>query len=61
MTSESKRCAGGWVTDSCDGYAQTQRMLLRIVNTQGDEITSDFEPHHLGIAGWNDDPVQFQE
>ena len=41
MTSESKRCAGGWVTDSCDGYAQTQRMLLRIVNTQGDEITSD--------------------
>ena len=29
------------ITDSCDGYAQTQRMLLRIVNTQGDEITSD--------------------
>ena len=29
------------ITDSCDGYAQTQRMLLRILNTRGDEIISD--------------------
>jgi len=29
------------ITDSCDGYAQTQRMLLRILNARGDEITSD--------------------
>ncbi len=29
------------ITDSCDGYTQTQRMLLRIVNAQGNEITSD--------------------
>lgn len=29
------------ITDSCDGYAQTQRMLLRILYTRGDEIISD--------------------
>ncbi len=29
------------MTDSCDGYAQTQRMLLKIINADGGEILSD--------------------
>lgn len=29
------------ITDSCDGYAQTQRMLLRLFDTNGREIVSD--------------------
>ena len=29
------------ITDSCDGYAQTQRMLLRLFDTSGQEIVSD--------------------
>jgi len=29
------------ITDSCDGYAQTQRMLLRLFDTRGQEIVSD--------------------
>ncbi len=29
------------ITDSCDGYAQAQRMLLRLVDSQGQEILSD--------------------
>jgi len=29
------------ITDSCDGFAQTQRMLLRMVNTDGREVVSD--------------------
>ena len=29
------------ITDSCDGYAQTQRMLLRMLDTRGEEILSD--------------------
>lgn len=29
------------ITDSCDGYAQTQRMLLRLSDTRGQEIVSD--------------------
>ncbi len=29
------------IIDSCDGYAQTQRMLLRLLDTRGREILSD--------------------
>lgn len=29
------------VTDSCDGYAQTQRMLLRLQDSRGQEMVSD--------------------
>lgn len=29
------------ITDSCDGYAQTQRMLLRLLDVRGQEIVSD--------------------
>ncbi len=29
------------ITDSCDGYAQTQRMLLRLFDSRGEEVVSD--------------------